>query len=141
MPSNSPGRLGTQEDVILPRVGAFVVDHMISFVVAVVVGLAVGLTLESMALVYLGVFVGLFGYFIVLEAWTGQTIGKKLFGVVVVTEYGEPIGLEESLIRNLLRFVDGILNYAVGLVVMLVSDDRKRIGDHAAGTIVVRVRR
>jgi uncharacterized RDD family membrane protein YckC len=44
-------------------------------------------------------------------------------------------------VRNVLRIVDGILNYAVGLVVMLVTDGRQRIGDLAAGTRVVRSRR
>ena len=138
--NQSPGYLGSQNDVILPRVGAFIVDHVISFILGVGLALAMGLWLGSQGAMYLGALLGLFGYFIVLEGWSGQTVGKRLFGVIVVSRDGSPITFRQSLARNLLRVIDGILNYALGLVVMLVSQDRQRIGDHAAGTLVVRAR-
>jgi hypothetical protein len=46
-----------------------------------------------------------------------------------------------SAVRNLLRLVDGLLGYAVGVVVILVSSRNQRLGDLAAGTLVVRERR
>ena len=51
---------------------------------------------------------------------------------------GERITLRQSLIRNILRFVDGIGLYLVGLIFLIVKEDNQRIGDLAANTIVVR---
>ena len=141
MTAHSPGLLGTQDDVILARVGAFVIDYVLSFVLGVGLGFGFAIALESTAGIYLGVILGFFGYYIVLEGLTGQTLGKRVAGVVVVSRDGSPITFGQALTRNLLRLVDGILNYAVGLVVMLVSEDRQRIGDHVADTVVVRARR
>ncbi|WP_227352857.1 RDD family protein [Haladaptatus salinisoli] len=129
----------TEQDVILSRVAAFVVDHVISFVAGVALGVALGLSLGR-AGIFLGVFSGMFGYFIVLEGLFGQTFGKRLLGIVVVKRSGDPCTMGASLVRNLLRIIDGILSYAVALVVMLTNDDRQRIGDVAADTVVVRAR-
>lgn len=141
MVDEAPGVVGTQEEVILARVGAFIVDHFLSLLLAIGLGVGVGLWLNSGGAIYVGVFLGLFGYFIVLEGWSGQTLGKRLFGVIVVSRDGSPITFRQSITRNLLRVVDGLLSYAVGLVVMLVTQDRQRIGDLVADTIVVRTRR
>lgn len=134
---HSSAYLGTEQDVIMARVGAFIVDHVLSFIAALILGFAIGVSTRSLGFIYLGVFAGLIGYFIVLEAWSGQTIGKWLFGLIVVSEDGSPISLGQSVIRNLLRFIDGILYYAVGFVAMLMSEERQRIGDRVAGTVVV----
>ncbi|WP_435159330.1 RDD family protein [Haladaptatus sp. DFWS20] len=131
--------MGTQEDVILSRVFAFIIDHILSLVAAVVLGIGLAAALGR-AGIWLGVILGFTGYFIVLEGLFGQTLGKRLLGIVVVKRSGEPISMGSSLVRNVLRIIDGILSYAVGLVVMLVSDDRQRIGDHVADTVVVRAR-
>jgi uncharacterized RDD family membrane protein YckC len=86
------------------------------------------------------VFVVLFGYFIVFEAvWNGQTPGKKLVGLRVVRDGGYPIDFGASLIRNLIRIGEWILGYYfLSAVCALLSAENKRIGDFAAGTIVVR---
>lgn len=141
MTEQSPGELGTQQDVILARVGAFIVDHVVSVILGIALGVAAAVTFQSLGMTYVGAFLGLFGYFIVLEGLFGQTLGKRLFGIVVVSSDGSPITFGQSLVRNLLRIVDGILNYAVALVVMLTNQDRKRVGDFAANTVVVRARR
>lgn len=141
MSDSSLGHMGTQGDVILARVGAFVLDHVLSLVVAVAAGVGFALLLRSEAGIYLGVVLGYFGYFIVLEGLFGRTVGKRVAGVVVVSRDGSRITFGQSATRNLLRVVDGILSYAVGLVVMLLGEDRQRIGDLAAGTLVVRARR
>lgn len=141
MSSQSPGYLGTQDDVILPRVGAFVLDYVLSLVAGVALGFALGAALESRTAVFLGVILGLLGYYVLLEGAFGQTVGKRLAGVVVVSRDGSPITFRQAAVRNLLRVVDGFFNYAVGLVVMLVTDDRQRVGDLVADTLVVRARR
>lgn len=70
--------------------------------------------------------------------WGGATPGKKALGLIVVHDDGTPVGWPAALTRNLLRFVDFLpLFYLFGLVAMALSRDFKRLGDHAAGTLVV----
>lgn len=139
MPESSVGHVGTERDVVLPRVGAFVVDHVVSFVVAILGGLVVALFLGE-AGIYLGVVLGYVAYFVGLEGLYGRTVGKRIAGIVVVSSDGSRITMRQAAIRNLLRLVDGVLSYAVGLVVMLITDRNQRVGDLAARTVVVRVR-
>ena len=83
------------------------------------------------------------GYFVFLETATaGQSLGKRLLKLRVVRDDGFPITVRHSLVRNLLRAVDGLpWSYVVGFVAMVVSDQVKRLGDVAAGTLVVRLDR
>ena len=70
--------------------------------------------------------------------WNGETPGKRMFGLRVLNDNGTPVGWGASLVRNLLRAVDFLpLLYCFGLVSMLISRDFKRLGDLAAGTVVV----
>ena len=74
-------------------------------------------------------------YFFATESGEGQTVGKKLMKLRVVRADGRPAGMAEIAVRTILRVVD---NYLVGLIVMLATGEkRQRIGDLAAGTIVV----
>jgi uncharacterized RDD family membrane protein YckC len=81
-----------------------------------------------------------FVYAFVLEGWKGQTIGKKLLSLVVVGKDGNPCGFRCSFIRNVLRYIDGLGYYILGLIVMLLSERRQRIGDHVARTFVVKAK-
>jgi uncharacterized RDD family membrane protein YckC len=78
-----------------------------------------------------------------LPAWfeaqmRGQTPGKRLFGIAVLNDDGTPLRWPGALTRNLLRAVDFLpLMYGFGLVCMLLNRDFKRLGDLAAGTVVV----
>jgi len=73
---------------------------------------------------------------------SGQTPGKQLLQLSVVHEDGRPIGLEASVIRNLLRFADFLpLAYLFGTASMVISRDFKRLGDLAARTVVVYIDR
>lgn len=70
--------------------------------------------------------------------WNGATPGKRAFGLAVLNDDGTPVGLGASVTRNLLRAADFLpMLYAFGLVSMLCSRQFKRLGDLAAGTIVV----
>jgi uncharacterized RDD family membrane protein YckC len=70
--------------------------------------------------------------------WGGATPGKRAFGLAVLGDNGTPVTFGASVTRNLLRAVDFLpMLYAFGLVSMLLSRDFKRLGDLAAGTIVV----
>jgi uncharacterized RDD family membrane protein YckC len=80
-----------------------------------------------------------FAYYIVLEAIFGATLGKLATNLRVVRESdGGPIDWSASVIRNVLRVIDGLVLYLVGLIAMCFSKKRQRIGDRVAGTVVVR---
>lgn len=88
----------------------------------------------------IGSFVIVFGYFWASEAfWRGQTVGKKVFRLRAVGDRGEPMTFIQAGIRNVIRIVDFLpYAYGVGLVVLFVNGRGKRLGDLAAGTIVVK---
>jgi uncharacterized RDD family membrane protein YckC len=72
-----------------------------------------------------------------LSRW-GSTPGKRIFGLKVVMDSGLPITPAASITRNLLRSADFLpLLYGIGCICMLVREDFKRLGDLAAGTLVV----
>jgi uncharacterized RDD family membrane protein YckC len=78
-------------------------------------------------------------YYVVLEGYLGQTVGKRAAGIKVVSEStGWAPGVRAAAARTLLRLVDGLFTYAVAFVVALTSDKRQRLGDMAAHTLVVR---
>ena len=79
-----------------------------------------------------------FAYFVVMEKTQGATLGKKLMGLKVVRENGEPMDWGASVIRNILRLIDGFAFYLVGAIVVWVSKKKQRLGDMAAKTLVVR---
>lgn len=102
-------------------------------------------TLEAMYLA-IGItilFVILYGYFIFFEAsWNGQTPGKRLIGIRVVRDGGYPLDFMGSLLRNTVRVIESIppFLYLPSAVSCVLSSQNKRLGDYAAGTIVVRDR-
>lgn len=85
-------------------------------------------------------FILLFVYDVVFEVFaSGRTPGKRWSNLRVVREGGRPVGLGASCVRNVLRVVDILPGvYAVGLVALGVTARNQRLGDLAAGTLVVR---
>jgi uncharacterized RDD family membrane protein YckC len=79
-------------------------------------------------------------YYIIMEATQGATVGKMVLGLRVVRVDGAPISWNESVIRNLLRIVDGLFFYIVGAILVWNSPTRQRLGDRVAKTVVVRSR-
>lgn len=81
-------------------------------------------------------------YDIVFELrWNGQTPGKRLAGIRVQRDGGGPIDFRSSCIRNLLRPVDMVpVFYLLGALVIFLNRRRQRLGDLAAGTMVIRER-
>lgn len=133
------------------RILAFVVDTILIAVVTVVLALVLGLLGAGLgsrgaagASILVASLVGLvlqFGYFIYFEGKSGQTPGKRLMNVMVVKEDGRPCDYGDAAIRNLLRIVDQlgiVVPYLVGLIVIFVTDEKQRIGDLVADTVVVR---
>jgi uncharacterized RDD family membrane protein YckC len=95
------------------------------------------------ALLLLAFFVLKTTYNILLEFfWRGQTLGKRLLKLRVLDSQGLRLRFSQVVVRNLLRAVDAIpLAYVVGGIAMLLSRRRQRLGDLAAQTVVVRLRR
>ncbi len=82
------------------------------------------------------------GYFTLFEAfWHGQTPGKRLMRIRVIQQTGRPIGLFESMGRNLLRAIDMLPTfYVFGVITMFLTKRQQRLGDLVAGTLVVHER-
>ena len=133
------------------RFMAALVDTTIIIVLQIVVNLTMVLLLFNLLEIDMGAgwvtavfglisFALLWGYYIFFEMlWNGQTPGKRWLGLRVLRSDGTPITLTESIIRNLVRFIDFLpAFYGLGVVVMFVNAQSRRLGDLAAGTLVVR---
>jgi uncharacterized RDD family membrane protein YckC len=130
------------------RFSAALVDYVIEFLVlvalAVVVGYGAGVSpgasALSGALLILGFFVVFWGYNVAFEVLnSGRTPGKALNGLRVVLESGAPVTFGTSAVRNVLRIVDLLPGtYLVGMTSILVTRRNQRVGDLAAGTLVIR---
>ncbi len=95
----------------------------------------------AVALFFIVLFLGLWGYFLLFEALDhGRTPGKRLAGIRVVRDDGFPVGWREAALRNLVRAADMIPPPAclVGSLTMALSKNGSRLGDLVAGTMVVR---
>lgn len=102
-----------------------------------------GLSGLMQTLLVLTLFASHWGYWTVCEVlWNGQSPGKRFVGIRVVRDDGSPVGFFESAVRNLLRVVDFLpALYGVGIVTMLSTRDGRRLGDLAAGTLLIREER
>lgn len=81
------------------------------------------------------------GYDVLFEVLnSGRTPGKRLNGTRVVRVDGSPVRFVASTIRNALRLIDMLFFYLVGITSILVTKRNQRLGDLAAGTLVVRER-
>ena len=96
----------------------------------------------AVAIVTFALFFLNWGYFTLFEAFNnGRTPGKRVARIRVIQQSGRGIGLFESMARNFVRYVDQIpFFYAVGVITMFVTRQHQRLGDLAAGTLVVRDR-
>jgi uncharacterized RDD family membrane protein YckC len=123
-------------DVFLSTLAASMVTGAVAVFGALVPGLAI-------ALIFIIWFLVNWGYFAFFEyRWAGQTIGKKVLGLRTIQEGGVRVGFYQSVMRNLVRAVDHLpLLYLAGGGLALLSSKGRRLGDIAAGTVVVRDRR
>lgn len=78
-----------------------------------------------------------FFYFVLPEAGWGATAGKYFLGIRVAKVDGGKCGFRAALVRNILRIIDGLFGYLVGLLFVFTSPARQRLGDKLAGTVVI----
>jgi len=121
------------------RACAWAIDALIRGVIYIAISIAFGfLGGVGLAVIMIGIFLIEWFYPVFFELKSGATPGKKAMGLLVIHDNGTPISWPASLIRNLLRTADFLpFFYGFGLVAMLSNRDFKRLGDMAAGTLVV----
>ncbi len=129
------------------RGGAYLIDFMIRLLIMAVCGIA--FTLGGIAvggkvaigLTMLATFLLDWFYPVIFEAGKrGATPGKRMVGLKVVQANGSPITFGQAIVRNFLRFIDGLpflFTYGVGLASCLATKRFQRLGDLAAGTVVI----
>lgn len=125
---------------LLPRASAFAIDLGIRLLLlAMVASLLVMLGRFGMGLLLLIAFLVEWFYPVAFEVLgQGATPGKRTLGLCVVESDGRPVGMAASVIRNLLRSADFLpFGFGFGLLCMLFHPRFQRLGDLAAGTLVV----
>lgn len=130
----------------LPRAGAYLIDFLIRLllflggvILCLVIGMAFGERVAN-GLMLLAWFLLDWLYPVLFEAGRrGATPGKRFMGLRVVQASGSPITFGQAVVRNFLRFIDSmpLYTYAFGMVSCLASARFQRLGDLAAGTVVV----
>ncbi|MCG6890878.1 MAG: RDD family protein [Gammaproteobacteria bacterium] len=141
-----PGGIHLEAQVVgpIPRIFAFTIDLVIRGIILA------ALSIASIPLGLDGVGGGFFLILLFVIEWLypvlfellarGQTPGKKLLGIAVVNDDLSPVTLGSSLVRNLLRTVDFLpFFYLAGVVTMLSNRHFQRLGDLAAGTLVISI--
>lgn len=130
-------QMGTQNSVVGDRIMAFLIDSVITAGIAITI-LFTGASVESRLVAFGGAVAGPLVYYVLFEGIRGQTVGKILTGVVVVSAEGKPCTFGQATVRNFFRIIDGLLLYVVGLLCILVTTEGQRVGDLIAGTYVVK---
>lgn len=145
---------GVALELVVAGIGSRFLAGLLDVAIQLVTLLIVVLTLSAIgvgggyvtAVLIALVFVLLFGYPVLFEVFNqGRTPGKIAAGIRVVSVEGNAVSLSASLIRNLVRIVDGwlfvtVILFPIGFVAAFTTRHCQRLGDLAAGTVVVRER-
>ena len=131
------------------RILAFLIDAFILYMYAYlvnIIGDAIGYIYEDgwtqrglVALIFLP---AMFYSLLMHSLFNGQTVGKMLLKMRVVRLDGTPVHWSNLLVRWMLRLVDiWIFLGSIGILSILFSEKRQRVGDAAAGTVVISTKR
>lgn len=137
---------GVQLELTLAGLGSRGTSEMADTIIKVVLGLLAALLFlfgsGGAAAAFVIWFLLVFGYDILFETkYDGRSPGNKMNGIRVISEDGGPVTFTQSAIRTFMRLVDFLPSfYLLASVVMLRSSRNQRLGDMAAGTLVVRER-
>jgi len=136
------------------RFAAHLVDGFLCLIAYMIIGSMVasqtgGMTEEGFSMegapalvTVLLTFLVTLGYFAMLESSrSGKTLGKLMAGIRVADLGGGKASFSQALMRNVLRIVDFLVLYIVGIILILTSDRKQRLGDRVAGTVVLRTRK
>ena len=131
------------------RLPAFIIDVVLQTLILMLAGIAIPLVFSFFGIS--GLFLGMGFWFILWfviawfygglfeSYWNGQTPGKRLVRIRVIATDGQPINGLQAVLRNLLRAIDcqPLFLYQFGLFSALMNDRFQRLGDLAAGTMVI----
>jgi uncharacterized RDD family membrane protein YckC len=125
------------------RMIAWIIDTLIQLVVAVPILLGIGAGnlggSVELVVVSLIVFLLFWGYYPIFElSWQGRTPGKRAQRLRVIRTDGQPAGGAAIMVRNLIRILDVFMLPFLAVISMIVTSRAQRLGDLAAGTMVVR---
>ena len=128
-------------DIIIQAVAVLAVIVVLTLF-AVTVNFQGGFSFGTI-IMFIAVFLFEWGYFIFFElVWNGRSPGKRLMGCRVIRDGGLPVNFTASFIRNLIRPIDYFLSaLMIGFFIVFASPTYKRLGDMAAGTLVIVERR
>lgn len=124
---------------VVSRSYAYIIDFLFRSLIMFVLSLVFSLLGDAgQGIILIIYFITSWGYNIFFEMKNGQTPGKKRLKIRVVQDNGLPASFSQIVVRNLLRPADMLpIGYFLGLVVMMFNSRFKRIGDWAAGTMVI----
>ncbi|MGE0057834.1 MAG: RDD family protein [Dehalococcoidia bacterium] len=134
------------QDVTGARVGAAIIDMILMGILFVVMSALFGqsesddgsFSVNLSGLPFILYVLLVLGYYFVLEWKTGQTVGKMLLKIKVVSADGQPLTQGKVAVRTILRIIDGFLFYLVAFICVVATKQKQRLGDMAAGTLVVK---
>jgi uncharacterized RDD family membrane protein YckC len=139
---------GVEVEMVLAGLGsrflARLLDMLIQAVCIIALALVAGAFGEdqngfALAFFFVGLFCALWVYDVAFETLaSGRTPGKRAAGIRVVGRHGEPVSFGASAVRNILRIIDWVLLFLPAAISILVTQHNQRLGDLAAGTVVVR---
>lgn len=123
----------------VPRCGAWLIDASVRLMLYVPAGFLLSFIGKfGIGIFMIVLFLLEWFYPVVFELLWGATPGKRALGLKVVHTNGTPVRWQASMIRNLLRSADFLpLFYGFGVVAMVCNARFQRLGDLAAGTLVV----
>lgn len=126
------------------RSRAFLLDWAIRVILSIVVFFLLSMLAKlsggvATGLLFIAIFLVYWLYPVLFEVfWHGQTPAKRVFGLRVVQDNGTPVSFTQSLIRNLMRTADILpIFYGLGMSVMLLHPQFKRLGDILSGCLVI----
>lgn len=128
---------------LVQRAVALIIDQIL-IGVALVVLIFAGVLSTSMSA---GAVIAIMGvqwvlwlvYFTFFEGSSGQTIGKRFMNIRVISADGSDLSYTQALVRSLLRIVDSLPTlYILGIILVIVTRERQRLGDMVAGSVVIR---
>jgi uncharacterized RDD family membrane protein YckC len=143
---------GVPLELTLAGVGSRFASALLDYILQFIILLALALVLSygagfspgssslSAAFWVLGFFAVFWGYDVAFEVLnSGRTPGKAANGLRVVRESGAPVTFGPSAVRNVIRIIDLLPGtYLVGITSILLTKRNQRVGDLAAGTLVIR---
>jgi uncharacterized RDD family membrane protein YckC len=142
---------GVDVELTLAGIGSRFIAAILDLIVQGAVLLAAALALGVLGGTGTGLAVAIFSilFFLVFFAYDvlfevrsrGRTLGKRWTGLRVVRTGGRPVTFVPSCVRNVMRLVDFLPSfYAIGMLSIFATSHNQRLGDLAAGTLIVRER-